>query len=54
MGNAMLRKGLPAVPLVVALAPVIAIEAAPASGNDAIFANGFENFTLTIDNLLAW
>ena len=54
MGNAMLRKGLLAVPLVVALAPVIAIEPAPASGRDAIFANRFENFTLAIDNLLAW
>lgn len=27
---------------------------APAGGSDTIFANGFENFTLSIDNYLAW
>lgn len=50
----MLRTGLLAAPLVLALAPVIAVEPAPAGGSDTIFANGFENFTLTIDNFLAW
>lgn len=54
MGNAMLRKGLLAAPLVLALAPVIAVEPAPSGGSDTIFANGFENVTLTIDNFLAW
>ena len=52
--NAMLRKGLLAAPLVLVLALVVAFEPASGRDSDTIFANGFENFTLTIDNYLAW
>lgn len=35
-------------------APAIAIEAHPGGVSDTIFANGFENYTLTVQNFLGW